>query len=81
MYRNVCIYRLGHHQNSLGSHIMQYLVAIHPNRTPIMNTRDGNDRKILPFLWKSIEKICLSTIIFACPRLDQTYRLVKMGKI
>ena len=28
-----------------------------------------------------IKKIYLSTIIFACPRLDQTYRLVKISKI
>ncbi len=41
----------------------------------ISYNRDGNYRKILPFLRERIEKICLSTIIFACPRLDQTYRL------
>ncbi len=44
-------------------------------------SRDGNYRNILPFLRKNMGKICLSTIIFACPRLDQTYRLVKIGKI
>ena len=37
--------------------------------------------KFCLFFRKSIEKICLSTIVFACPRLDQTYRLDKIGKI
>ena len=34
-------------------------------------SRDGNYGEILPFLRKSMEKIYLSTIIFACPRLCQ----------
>ena len=43
--------------------------------------RDGNYRKTLHFLRKSIKQICLSTITFSCPWLDQTYRLVKIGRI
>ncbi len=38
-------------------------------------------RKILPFPWKSIERVYLSIIICACPRLCEMYGLVEIGNI
>ena len=49
--------------------------------TNIWINRDGNYRKILPFLRKSIEKICLSIIIFAKKVLPvhQNFYLSQIG--
>ncbi len=41
------------------------------NQLSWLEISDGNHGIILPFLRKSLEKICLSIIIFACPRLFQ----------
>ncbi len=55
-------------------------IAGHPYSTPHPD-RSENYRKILPFWWRSIEKIYPSTIIFAFPRLYQKYWLGEIDKI